>query len=214
VIFDNTQAFFANPIMCENIYNVYSPRKFFGVADGAYLICEKSIDLVKYMVDVSNQNAGYLFNAIEKGTNGAYGEYLANEERISGSGPLRMSKLIKHLLSGIDYLKIRERRRINFSIMNDAFEKVNCIGHIDATCEPMVYPLMVEHNADNIREKLIEKKIYVPQWWKCVIEDNESNEFERKLSKNLMPLPIDQRYMSDDIWNLVNIVMDIIRKFE
>ena len=35
IIFDNTQAFFARPVLESGIYNVYSPRKFVGVSDGA-----------------------------------------------------------------------------------------------------------------------------------------------------------------------------------
>ena len=36
VIIDNSQAFFCQPI--ENVYNVYSARKFVGVADGSYVV--------------------------------------------------------------------------------------------------------------------------------------------------------------------------------
>ena len=38
VIFDNTQAFYSPPVLDGNCMNVYSPRKFIGVADGGYLV--------------------------------------------------------------------------------------------------------------------------------------------------------------------------------
>ncbi len=41
LIVDNAQSFFSNPI--ENIDTFYSPRKFFGVSDGAYLYCDTRI---------------------------------------------------------------------------------------------------------------------------------------------------------------------------
>ena len=43
LIVDNTQAFYAKPI--KGIDTFYSCRKFFGVADGAYLYCSQSLDI-------------------------------------------------------------------------------------------------------------------------------------------------------------------------
>src|SRR5690606_27110463 len=42
IIIDNSQAFYANPI--KNIPTFYSPRKFFGVADGGFLYTGKRIN--------------------------------------------------------------------------------------------------------------------------------------------------------------------------
>ena len=43
LIVDNTQAFYALPI--DGIDTFYSCRKFFGVADGAYLYCDKTLEM-------------------------------------------------------------------------------------------------------------------------------------------------------------------------
>ena len=62
---------------------------------------------------------------------------------------------------------------------------------------PMVYPLLI--NKINLREKLLKKKIYIPQWWKEVIKNVDKNSYENYLSNNLLPLPIDHRYNKKDL---------------
>ena len=72
----------------------------------------------------------------------------------------------------------------------------------------MVYPLLVED--DQLRHVLIENKIYISQWWKWVLSNNNSNDFEKKLSKYLLPLPIDQRYDLKDMEMVAAIIIDNI----
>lgn len=211
VIFDNTQAFFKKPILKNGIYNIYSPRKFFGVADGAYLISNHEIDNSHRNVGVSYVESGYLFEALEIGTNFAYKNYLKNEERISQEGPKSMSKLTAHLLSNIDYLKVKEIRQKNFKIMHNALGRYNKLEFdIFNDCVPMVYPLLCEIRGEEIREQLIKNRVYVPQWWKWVLDASESNDFEKLLSSGVMPLPIDQRYKENDMADLINIVLNIV----
>ena len=65
--------------------------------------------------------------------------------------------------------------------------------------------LVIYHLKSN--PKLIENKIYIPQWWKYILSMGVSNNFERKLSKYLLPLPIDQRYNDIDMEFIANIII-------
>lgn len=212
VIFDNTQAFYASPQMRENVYNVYSPRKFFGVPDGAYLISNHSIDIDGYEQDVSYTAALYLLKAIETGTNAAYGDYLDNEKRISDAGARKMSKLTKHLLGGIDYENTRKVRKRNFEYLNSVLAEFSGFGTLDVFCDPMVYPLLLKSDANRIRKKIVENQIYVPQWWKWVLDEDDANEYEKYLSENLLPIPIDQRYTLDDMREMSKLILKIIKE--
>jgi len=87
VIFDNTQAFFQKPFLYENVYNIYSCRKFIGVSDGAYLIHKGGVDK-KYKVDKSSECSKYLINCIESGTNANYNLYLQSERILSNKSIL------------------------------------------------------------------------------------------------------------------------------
>ncbi|WP_167956015.1 hypothetical protein [Anaerosporobacter faecicola] len=204
VIFDNTQAFFEKPI--EGAYNIYSCRKFFGVCDGAYLICNNLIE--KSLPEYCPIYGEYLFKAINEGTNSAYSISLQNEEQITKSNICTMSKFSQKVLKAIDYEEIKKKRIKNFMFLMNRLDNINClnIGNIEDKV-PMVYPLLLEKD---IRHKLISKKIYVAQWWKYILEKEIGNRFERKLSKYLLPLPIDQRYDIGDMEAIIKIILNEI----
>ncbi len=208
VIFDNTQAFFTKPIIRNGIYNIYSPRKFVGVPDGAYVITNHKLKIEKYEQDVSYNYAQYLFKAIEIGTNSAYLDYLRNEDRLCEDGPKQMSKLTRHLLANIDYDKIRHIRKKNYHYLVERLSNNNQLKGLELVDDPMVYPLLIKENSSTLRKKLVENKIYVPQWWKWVVESNESNQFEKFLSNNIIPIPIDQRYGIEDMSTIVDIIQN------
>lgn len=221
IIFDNTQAFFAKPVIRENVYNVYSPRKFVGVADGAYLISEvkKEADLgFQIETDVSFGRMGHILSAVEKGTNSCYRDALKAEDELTLSPVRYMSKLTRAMLKGINYSFVKERRVKNFNLMVQAFDSVNEIRDLkraDITMEtvPMVYPLLAAGGGD-IRKKLVKEQVYCPQWWKWILEDERCkniNDVETYYAENLIPLVIDQRYEDEDIAKLVEIVNRFIR---
>ncbi|MDD3743035.1 MAG: hypothetical protein PHX54_05375, partial [Lentimicrobiaceae bacterium] len=113
VIIDNGPAFYNPPI--EGCYNVYSPRKFFGVPDGCYVIVPSARHGIEnYKQDYSSATSLYLLKRHEAGCSNSYNERLKNEERIDESDILRMSLLTKPLLKGINYQNIRHLRRRNF----------------------------------------------------------------------------------------------------
>lgn len=206
VILDNTQAFFATPNV--EAFNVYSCRKFIGVSDGAYVIKE-GIRHMPLDADRSYSRAVYLMKSIEEGTNAAYTESLRAEENLCDSPILAMSALTHRILQSADYEYIKKRRIHNFDFMNKSFINMGMKPVCRSEeCVPMVYPFWSE-DAD-IRKKMIERHIYVPQWWRNLLDRDEITSFERKLINSLLPLPVDQRYQEDDIKGLVDIIADIL----
>ena len=208
VIFDNTQAFFAEPILDGICFNVYSPRKFVGVCDGAYLIWsgEQTVNM-DYPRDISWEKAGYLFKSIELGTNVAYSDNLKSKDSLS-EGIKLMSVLSRRMLRSIDYNIIIEKRNSNFKVLHERLQFINKFRIPVEYNAPFVYPLYVENN--NLRSKLVENKIYVSQWWKYLIYEVKQNSYEARLSKWLFPLPIDQRYTNADMESIADIVFSSI----
>ena len=208
VIIDNSSAFFADPL--EGCFNVYSPRKFFGVPDGGYVIGEYACKyLTDYGQDFSSPTASFLFKRMEFSTSESYGERMKNEERINNSDILKMSLLTRSLLNNIDYQAIKIKRRINFQFAHDLFYGINKIGqyiNIDNECAPMVYPLLVEQN--ELDEKLKMNKIYTGRWWKNVLSEVPDSKFEAWLSKYMVPVPIDQRYDQSEIEQIYNVIVN------
>lgn len=208
VILDNTQAFFAKPD--DRVYNVYSCRKFFGVSDGAYVV-KKGIKHIAYPKDYSGDRMIHLFKSIEKGTNAAYKDSLRAEEMLSEAPVMEMSVLTHKILQSTDYEGAVKRRRENFLTVN---EKMKEWGIMDIQLPeenvPMVYPFFCRHK--DARRILIDNKIYIPQWWKYLLDYPEINEVERELSDYLLPLPIDQRYDREDILRMLSIIRQEFKK--
>lgn len=211
VIVDNSAAFFAKPL--NGYLSVYSPRKFFGVPDGCYVIGNNANLLTEnYVQDNSSDTASFLFKRIEYGSRAVYNERMKNEERIDNSGILNMSLLTRKLLSNIDYDTIKAKRKKNFEIAHLLYRSVNEIDpaiYMDDNSIPMVYPLVIKN--ENIVEQLKTKGIYTGRWWKNVLNYVHKDSFEALLSRFMIPLPIDQRYgekeikfVSEQIFEIVN----------
>ena len=207
VIIDNTQAFFAKPHMA--VYNIYSCRKFVGVSDGAYIV-KKNIKKINLAQDNSYQRVGYLLKSIECGTNGSYMDYKEAERSFDNLEVMKMSKITSYILGGVDYEYIKEKRRENYLTLYNEFYKINELDlpMLDDMV-PMVYPLLVVN--EKLREELVSMKIWIPQWWKYILEKYCPVFFEQRLCHYLFPLPIDQRYSSTDMKQIAHIVKSCIK---
>ena len=65
-----------------------------------------------------------------------------------------------------------------------------------------MYPFWCENGAA-VRKLLAEKKIYIPTLWPNVLELDGCS-LEKEYAKNILPLPIDQRYGEEDIERVAN----------
>lgn len=205
IIFDNTQAFFQKPVMKEGVYNVYSCRKFTGVCDGAYLVGNsvKRKELTRY----EPRFASYLLDAITYGTNEMYQRSLANEEQLEKDEILGMSVLSQRILTGIDYEKVAEKRKMNFWNIHQQLRDLNELAfEYEEECVPMVYPFL--YKSETLRGKLVDHKIYIPQWWKYILQEGQANEYEKYLCNYLLPLPVDQRYGTGDMSEIADTIKE------
>ncbi len=209
VIIDNSASFYSDPV--EGCYNVYSPRKFFGVPDGCYVVGKGASELTNtYEQDFSSDTSAFLLKRIEYGSSLVYSERMKNEERIDRSDTLIMSALTRALLKNIDYLQIKTKRKENFYLAHDLYKEINLIdpSHLYHTvCTPMVYPLVLEDI--DLTEKLKRRNIYVGRLWKHVLKEVPDPSFEAMLSKYLVPIPIDQRYCGQEMIYIRNCIEDI-----
>ena len=65
-----------------------------------------------------------------------------------------------------------------------------------------MYPLHVENGAE-LRKELQKEKIYIPTLWPAVLDICREGELEYDMAKNILPLPVDQRYTTDDMQHIV-----------
>ncbi len=193
IIIDSTHAFYQ--FYPENIDAIYSCRKFFGVADGAYLYTDAEKLALKR--GYSYDKMRFLHGRFEKGANEFYHEYIENNRKLQEEPVTLMSKLTQNLLRGVDYRAVGKRRESNFKYLHHALGKINQIKLI-IPYGAFVYPFYVK-NGKRIRDALIQKKIYIPALWLNIFDMCEASWLEYDLASNLLPLPVDQRYDNIDM---------------
>ena len=120
-----------------------------------------------------------------------------------------MSPFTKRVLQSINYTKIKSKRRENFLKMHQLLLNYNQFPVNINSQTHMYYPFM--YKQENLRYKLIEKKLYNPFWWKHVLDLVPDDCIEYYLSKYTIMLPIDQRYSLDDISMISQIVLSSIK---
>lgn len=204
VIVDNAQAYFQGPI--EGYDTAYACRKFFGVSDGAILFTDRTIDNLPQ--DESHTRMGFLLGRFERSASEFYQEYVENNERFFEEPLKRMSKLTENLLHAIDYEFIKRRRTENYEYLHRKLKKVNKLDLIIPE-GAFMYPLYID-NGDAVRKKLQSIKIYVPTLWPDVFNLCEVAELEYDMAKNILPLPVDQRYGIEDMEYIVTRIKEAI----
>ena len=65
-----------------------------------------------------------------------------------------------------------------------------------------MYPLYIDCG-EEVRKHLQIKKIFVPTLWPAVFNLCGEEELEYDMAKNILPIPVDQRYGIDDMDYLV-----------
>ena len=202
LIVDNTQAFYARPI--SGIDTFYSCRKFFGVADGAYLYCDKPLD-IEFEQDKSWDKMAHLLKRIDISSEAAYREFSQHEEQLKNNPIKSMSSMTHRIMESIDYHQAAQRRRDNYLHLDNALKNNNGISlPLTDSAVPMVYPFLTEDKG--LRKHLIDNKIFVAQYWPNVLDwcNNDSTDYQ--LTMHLLPLPIDQRYGTEEMQRIIQLI--------
>lgn len=199
LIVDNAQAFYAEPLV--EIDTFYSPRKFFGVADGGYLYIDQKLD-IELDQDYSYERMSHLLKRIDVSAEFGYNDFKRNDDSLINQPIKLMSNLTNKILSSIDYNSVKEKRIENYLYLESKLKDKNLIQlplkNIDV---PMVYPYLTNDIA--LKQKLIANKIFVATYWPNVMDWTKEEDLEYKLTNNLLPLPIDQRYDSLQFYKLI-----------
>lgn len=201
LIVDNTQAFYAKPI--EGIDTFYTCRKFFGVADGAYLYTDKLLDDV-FEQDESWDRMAHLLKRIDLSAEQGFADFRKVDDGLDNQPIRRMSKLTQRIMQSIDYEVAAQKRRVNYLMLQEILgEDNNLVLTLEEGAVPMVYPFL---SPIKLREKLIANKVFVARYWPNVLDWTNENDIEYLLTSQMQPLSIDQRYSLDDMFRLLDII--------
>lgn len=194
IIVDNAQSYFQEPV--PGVDTIYTCRKYFGVADGAFLYTDAA-PAEAYPQDESFERMRFLLGRYERTASEFYPEYVANNDLFYTEPVKIMSRLTANLLHGIDYQTVLKTRKQNYTYLHEALKERNQLKLSDHP-GTFMYPLMLKNGAE-IRKQLQQKKIYIPTLWPDVFDWCEENEEEYQMARNILPLPTDQRYGKEDM---------------
>ena len=208
IIVDNAQSYFQPPI--PGVDTLYTCRKYFGVADGAFLYTDAVLD-DEFPIDESFERMHFLLGRYERTASEFYDEYIANNDLFKSEPIMQMSKLTKNLLHGVDYDFVKTAREQNYCYLYNSLKRINILQLKDKP-GTFMYPLLIENGAE-VRRKLQEKKIYIPTLWPDVFDWCEEDEAEYDLAKNILPLPIDQRYGKGEMSFILSIIKSYMEDY-
>jgi hypothetical protein len=206
LIVDNSQAFFCEPL--AGVDTFYSCRKFFGVPDGAYLSIKRKL-AKKFQVDVSYKRITHLTKSIDLGIEAAYLDSVKNNAVLENNEIKQMSLLTRKLLSAIKYDDCASIRERNFNFLHKTLREHNLLKFdFPSDAAPMVYPFLYDDK--NLKLHLIQRKIFVATYWPNVYKWTTPAMYEYYLTSNLVALPIDHRYTLQDMFNMLNILKQLL----
>lgn len=206
LVVDATQSFYMRGNGRSWFFN--SCRKFFGVPDGAYLYVPEGHEEGFCTLEQENINytPDHLFHRFKGDMENGYAAALQNEALLDAE-QAAMSKLTRYLLSRVNYPAAATSRRENFWHLKRKLGALNRLElELDEEAAPHYFPFL----PDRLIEKpsLWNEQVFVPALWKdCLDRQRPGFEFELGLSSAMLPLPIDQRYATDDMDRVVDVAL-------
>ena len=205
LVVDNSQSFFSRPQ--PGIDTFYSCRKFFGVADGAYLSADVAFDGLP--VDTSFDACTHLLKCADTGIESGFADFKVNETRLVGQDVRQMSVLTHAMMEAAPYSYSCSKRNENFQYLHERLSEVNELKlNFSSLNGPMHYPLLV--SKPELRKLLISEKIFIGDFWPAVRTWMAADTYEYFLSENLLALPIDQRYDKNDMDRIINSIFKFL----
>ena len=204
VIVDNAHSYFQMPL--PGVDTIYTCRKFFGVADGAFLYTDARIARSLYK-DESFDRMRFLMGRFERSGSAFYEEYSANNDRFVNEPVKRMSGITENILHGLDYELIRRKRTSNYAFLMKELREINEL-QLHPVEGAFMYPLLIEYGRD-IRRKLQAKKIYIPMLWPNVLDQCPKDSPAYRFAADILPLPVDQRYNEEDMRYIAEMIISV-----
>ena len=203
IIADFSHSYFQKPV--SGVDTLYTCRKFFGVSDGGFLYTDKLID--DLIQDESFERIHYVLGRFERGAGEFYEEASNNNDIFDTQGLKKMSKLTENILRSLNYDEISLQRTNNFKFLNERLGESNKLS-VKNTKGSFMYPFYAENGAE-LRKKLQQEKIYIPTLWPDVSEICSQESLEYDYAKNILPLPVDQRYGCDTMKYLADKIINL-----
>lgn len=207
LILDNTHAFFLELQFGDQSFT--SARKYFGVPDGAYLYMQVQPGSTERFERFTGISVAHSLNRLLGKNEIAYQQYCAYERSLS-SDIHRISLYSEAILSQLPYETIMRQRRVNFLWLHEALKMYNRLDvPLNDGDVPFCYPFLPFRPID--KKMLHDNDFFIPSFWSDVPARNEVDfDTEKMLSNDLLPLPVDHRYDTNDMEIICNFIKQLL----
>ncbi|MEK6806989.1 MAG: hypothetical protein AABY95_10130 [Pseudomonadota bacterium] len=204
LLIDDTHAFYRQGHVGHWSFN--SARKFFGVPDGAFLYAPVALDVTADRFAQASLLHGTL-RLLGRQAEG-FAAYQAYEKSLNCE-VRRISLVSERLLRVVDYEAALRARVRNFEFLSERLGSRNTLALEPAPqAVPFCYPYLPVRPVD--RPALYAKELFVPTLWPEVLRrEAEGFGFEKRLSTELLPLPVDHRYTPEDLQVLADYLVGV-----
>lgn len=203
IIVDETENFFRRPL--PGVDTLYSVRKYFGVPDGAFLYTDARIGR-ELPRDESRERMRHLLGRFEKSASDFYSEAQNNNALFADRPVCKMSHITENILRSLDYGLIAKRREANYEYLEERLASISSL-RLDMPTGPFAYPYEVDDGLE-LKRRLAEHRIYVPTLWPNVLTDAPVGSVAYRYAANVLPLPIDQRYETNDMQIMLDVMIE------
>ena len=190
-------------------WQIFSPRKLFGVADGGIARCRNPdralpapppapTDQRLSDMDALAPLLWRMEDAPETENQRWYGAFRQAEAASATPTRQDISALSMRLLQAIDADQAAARRLANARALFDLLPKAIRFWHSAPKAPPLGVPILLQ-NRDEIAAKLAEQGLFCAVHWRNQPAPKHDFTAEHALSDHLLTLPCDQRYTPDDM---------------
>lgn len=203
LIVDNAQDFYGH--IPSGADGFVSCRKFFGVPDGAYLVCP-----VASVGDLEPADPGgrweHLFIAANDGVEAGFAKYQRHEQALAEAPLKAMSPWTAHWMSTMEHDRIIAARRRNRDHLHAALGGRNILPVDPAVASvPMTYPYL--SHGTGLRSRLLAARIYSPRYWPDLLAPLSPDDGAQRFVEEVVYLPVDQRYGTEHMDRIIDVVL-------
>jgi hypothetical protein len=209
IVEDCVQAPYTQGVGVEGDYAISSLRKWWPAPDGAAVHAKQEMSFSLAETDeefVSTRLAAKLLRGAGQ-CESKYLSWVEQSEKSLKPIPRKVSWLSSQLLEAVPKVAACARRRSNWSTLSEGLEAIGGLKPLFLDLPdhvvPLAFPITIEGRLrDQLRDHFRKQRIFCPVHWPFMAGWPDKS---RRLSEDILSLPIDQRYDEADMERILRV---------
>lgn len=194
----------------EGADTLWTCRKWLGVPDGAYVVTKDGARLSRELPRAESRGRmAHVLGRAERSSSEFLGAHREADASFVSEPVSRMSAIAESLLAAVDHGAVKARRRENWGVLHAGLGDANGLA-LRCPEVPFMFPLLVG-DSDGLRAQLAARGVFVPTLWPNVLTDEGVGPTARRYARDVLPLPLDQRYDENDMEYVIEAVKQCLR---